>query len=294
MLYCERMKTISDAKLQRLEKKAQEIRQDLINMLTKAGSGHSAGPLGMADVLTALYFHILRHDPKNPDDPERDRVFFSNGHICPIWYTTLAHAGYLTRKEMLSTLRVLGSRLQGHPHKKSLSAIENPSGPLAQGVSQAVGYAYAAQMDEQKFETYCMMSDGECDAGQTWEALMFAGNNKLHNFTAIIDRNNIQIDGHTEDIMPLDSLRAKLEAFKFHVIDIDGHNIREVVDACNQARAIYEKPVAIIAHTIPGRGVGYMEFDYTWHGKPPQPGREHDIAIQDIRTLGGAITSEHE
>ena len=288
------MKTISDTKVQSLEKKAKAIRQDLINMLVEAGSGHSAGPLGMADIFTTLYFHTLRHDPKKPNDPNRDRLFLSNGHIAPVWYATLAHAGYLPKKEMLTTLRKLGTRLQGHPHKKGLPPIENPAGPLGQGISQAVGYALAAQMDGKKFETYCLMGDGELDEGQCWEAFMFAGNNKLHNLTVIIDRNNIQIDGDTEDVMPLASLRDKFEAFKFHVIDIDGHNMRDISDACNQARAIYEKPVCILAHTIPGKGVGYMEFDYTWHGKPPKPGREQDLALCDLRTLGGALCSEHE
>ncbi|MDO8622386.1 MAG: transketolase [bacterium] len=277
-----------------LERKANAIRQDLIRMLLAAGSGHSAGPLGMAEVFTALYFApILQHSSKKPDDPERDRLFLSNGHICPIWYTTLAHAGYLPRAEMLKTLRKLGSRLQGHPHRKSLPPIENPSGPLGQGLSQAVGYAYAARMDAKKFQVFCAMSDGEHDEGQTWEAIMFAGKHKLDNLTAIIDRNNIQIDGMTEDIMPLEPLRAKYEAFNWHVIDIDGNNVEAVVDACRMARAIYEKPVAIIAHTVPGKGVDFMEFQYEWHGKPPNAD-EAQRALVQLRTLGGKIHGEHE
>lgn len=279
--------------ISQLEKKANLIRQDLIKMLLEAGSGHSAGPLGMADIFTALYFHILNHDPKRPDDPKRDRVFLSNGHIAPIWYVTLAHAGYLPRAEMLTTLRKLGSRLQGHPHHKALPPIENPSGPLGQGLSQAVGYALAAQMDGASFETFCLLSDGEHDEGQIWEAYMFAGKNKLHNFTAIIDRNNIQIDGLTENIMPLESMRAKLEAFNWHVLEIDGHNMQEIIDACAQARAVFEKPVAIIAHTIPGKGVDFMEFKYEWHGKPPNM-EEARKALHELRTLGGKICSEHE
>ncbi len=263
-------------------------------MLVAAGSGHSAGPLGMADIFTALYFHILKHDPKKPNDPKRDRVFLSNGHIAPIWYATLAHAGYLSRQEMLTSLRKLGSRLQGHPHRKSLPPIENPSGPLGQGISQAVGYALAAQLDSANFETFCLMSDGELDEGQVWEAFMFAGNKKLHQLTVIIDRNNIQIDGLTEQIMPLESLRAKLEAFNWHVLEIDGHNLQAIIDACNSAKAIYERPVAIIAHTIPGKGVEFMEFKYEWHGKPPAPGAEAEQALHDLRTLGGKICSEHQ
>lgn len=277
-----------------LERKANDIRMDLVRMLTTARSGHSAGPLGMADVFTALYFApVLRHNPKRPDDPLRDRLYLSNGHICPIWYTTLAHAGYLSRREMLTTLRKLGSRLQGHPHRKSLPPIENPSGPLGQGLSQAVGCAYALRMDASPSQVYCIMSDGEHDEGQTWEAILFAGKHRLANLTTIVDRNNIQIDGPTEEIMPLEPLREKYEAFNWHVIEIDGHNREEIVDACNRAKAIVEKPVCIIAHTIPGKGVDFMEYDYQWHGKPPNAD-EARVALHELRTLGGRIRGEHE
>lgn len=279
--------------IRQLERTANAIRQDIIAMLTAAGTGHSAGPLGMADVFTALYFAVLHHNPKRPDDPARDRLFLSNGHICPVWYATLAHAGYLPRREMLTTLRKLGSRLQGHPHKHSLPPIENPSGPLGQGLSQAVGYAYAARMDSAPFQVYALLSDGEHDEGQTWEAVMFAGKHRIANLTAIIDRNNIQIDGMTEDIMPLEPLRAKYEACNWHVIDVDGHNIEEVIDACSLALAIAEKPVCILAHTIPGKGVDFMEFDYRWHGKPPSSAEARD-ALHQLRTLGGKIVGEHE
>jgi len=277
------MPHLTDKKRAALEKKANEIRQDIIRMLAEAGSGHSAGPLGMADIFTALYFHVLNHDPKRPDDPNRDRVFLSNGHICPVWYATLAHAGYLPRAEALGTLRKLGSRLQGHPHRGSLAPILNPSGPLGQGISQAVGCALAAQMDGKKFEIFCLMSDGEQDEGQTWEAYLFAAKYKLHNLTAIIDRNNIQIDGNTEDIMPLEPFADKLRAFGWHVMEIDGHNLEQIVDACEQAKAVYEKPVAIIAHTIPGKGVSFMEFKYEWHGKPPTKD-EAAAALKELQT----------
>ncbi|MDO8599068.1 MAG: transketolase [bacterium] len=277
-----------------LERKANAIRQDIIRMLLEAKSGHSAGPLGMADIFTALYFApILNHDPKKSNDPNRDRLFLSNGHICPVWYATLAHAGYLPRAEMLKTLRKMGSRLQGHPHKNALPPIENPSGPLGQGLSQAVGYTYAARMDARTFQVYCIMSDGEHDEGQTWEAVMFAGKHRLANLTAIMDRNNIQIDGATEDIMPLEPLKAKYEAFNWHVLEIDGNNIEEVIDACNRAKAITEKPVMILAHTIPGKGVDFMEFKYEWHGKPPNA-EEATKALHQLRTLGGKIRAEHE
>lgn len=277
-----------------LERKASAIRQDCIRMLTEAGSGHSAGSLGMADIFTALYFGgIFTHDPAHPDDPHRDRLFLSNGHICPIWYTTLAHAGYCSREEMLHTLRALGTRLQGHPHRKALPPIENPSGPLGQGLSQAVGYALAAKMDRRKFQVYCILSDGEHDEGQTWEAILFAGKHRLDNVTAILDRNNIQIDGMTEDIMPLEPLRAKYEAFNWHVIEIDGHHHEQIIAACSEAKAIYEKPVLILAHTIPGKGVDFMEFQYEWHGKPPNAAEAKE-ALRQLRTLGGKIHGEHE
>lgn len=285
--------TLHDDKLKELEEKANEIRKDLIEMLVAAGSGHSAGPLDMADIFTALYFHVLNHDPKRPDWEERDRLILSNGHICPIQYVTLAHAGYFPKKE-LKTLRKFKTRLQGHPHRPHLPGLETTSGPLGSGLGQSSGMAKVALMDNKKWHVYCMMSDGEHDAGNTWEGVMFAGKNKLHNLTAIMDRNNIQIDGYTEDIMPLEPLRKKYEAFNWHVIDVDGHNMRQVVDACREAEAIYEKPVMIIAHTIAGKGVSYMERNFEWHGKPPKPGEEEKIALADLRTLGGQIKSEHE
>jgi len=278
--------------IRQLERKANQIRQDLIKMLVEAGSGHSAGPLDMADVFTALYFHVLNHNPKKPDWDQRDRLYLSNGHICPVRYVTMAHAGYFPKKELM-TLRKLGTRLQGHPSRHDFPPIESSSGPLGQGLSIACGAAYAARMDGQRHFVYCLTSDGEHQEGQTWEAAMFAGNNKLHNLIQIMDRNNIQIDGHTEEIMPLEPLRQKYEAFNWHVIEIDGHNIEEVIDACNMAKAIYEKPTVIIAHTIAGKGVDFMEYDYLWHGKPPKPdeGRE---ALRQLRSLGGKIVGEHE
>ncbi len=284
---------IHDNKVKKLEERANAIRKDLISMLVEAGSGHSAGPLDMADIYTALYFHVLNHKPKNPWWEKRDRVILSNGHICPIQYATLAHAGYFSKKH-LKTLRKLGTKLQGHPHRRALGGIENAGGPLGQGASVAMGVALAGQLKRARYETFLLTGDGELNEGQCWEAFMLAGNAPLHNLTVIVDRNNIQIDGMTEDVMALDSLRAKFEAFGFHVIDVDGHNIRAFVDACDQAKAVYEKPVAIIAHTIPGKGVEYMEWDYTWHGKPPKAGEEARNALHDLRTLGGKIKSEHE
>lgn len=278
--------------IKELERKANEVRQDIIKMLLEAGSGHSAGPLGMADVFTAFYFHILNHDPKNPEWEERDRLFLSNGHIAPVRYAAMAHAGYFPISE-LKTLRRLGSRLQGHPERTKLPGVETTSGPLGSGLAQAAGYAYAARMDGKRFRVYCFCSDGEHDAGNHWEAVLFAGKYKLSNLTALVDRNNIQIDGHTEEVMPLEPLKDKYEAFNWHVLDIDGHNVEEIIDATNHAKAVYEKPTVIIAHTIPGKGVSFMENIPEWHGKPPKP-EEAKKALHDLRTLGGKIKGEHE
>ena len=272
---------------EKLDKKANEIRQDIIKMLVDAGSGHSSGPLGMADVFTALYFSVLKKRPKSPWWEGRDRVILSNGHICPVWYVALAHAGYFPKSE-LSTLRELNSRLQGHPHYRSLPGVENAAGPLGQGISMAAGIAYAGLMERKKYNVYCLTGDGELNEGQCWEAFMFAGKYRLHNLTVIVDRNNIQIDGNTEDVMPLEPLRERFESFGFHVIEIDGHNIPHIVDACNMAKAIVEKPTVLLAHTIPGKGVDFMEYNYEWHGKPPNT-KEAKKALQDLRTLGGRV-----
>jgi transketolase len=256
----------------------------------------------MADIFTAFYFHILNHNPRKPNWEGRDRLVLSNGHICPVQYVTMAHAGYFPLEE-LKTLRKLGTRLQGHPHRGSLPGIETTSGPLGSGLSQSVGMAFAAKMDKKKNHIYCLTSDGEHDAGNTWEAIMFAAKNKLHNLTVVVDRNNIQIDGYTENVMPLDSLRDKYVAFNWHVLEVDGHNIPAFVGAVNEAKAVYERPTVIIAHTIPGKGVSYMENRFEWHGNPPgtlepknNPPKDEQvkIALQDLRTLKGKIKSEHQ
>lgn len=278
--------------IQELETIANTIREDIIKMLVEAKSGHSAGPLGMADVFAALYFEIMDFDPGNPDHPERDRLILSNGHICPVRYAAMAEAGVIPKAELL-TLRKLGSRLQGHPERKRLPGVETTSGPLGSGLAQATGYAYAARMDGRKFRVYCICSDGEHEEGNHWEAVMFAGKNNLNNLTAIVDRNNIQIDGFTEDVMPLEPLVEKYKSFNWSVIEVDGHNIEEIVDACNRAKAIFENPTVIIAHTIPGKGVKFMENKFEWHGKPPNSA-EAKQALNELRTLGGRIKSEHE
>jgi transketolase len=276
-----------------LEQKANTIRENIVRMLEHAGSGHSAGPLGLADIFTALYFDVLKHDPKRPDWEDRDVLLLSNGHCVPVRYATMAEAGYFPKKELL-TLRKLGSRLQGHPERSRLPGLENTSGPLGCGISQAAGMALAMNMDKQLHRhIYVVTGDGELDEGNIWEGVMLAAKYKLSNITAIVDRNNIQIDGPTESVMPLEDLKNKWESFGWHVIEIDGNDIEAVIDACTMARAITEKPVVILAYTIPGKGVDFMEYDFHWHGTPPN----HDQAVKalhELRTLGGKIRSEHE
>lgn len=283
---------IHDRKIKRLERLANTVRQDIISMLTTAGSGHSAGPLGMADVFTALYFHVLHHRPSQPKWSDRDRLVLSCGHICPVRYAAMARAGYfpLTR---LATLRKLGSSLQGHPELHKLPGTESTSGPLAQGTSVAIGMALAGRMDAASWRVYAVLSDGEHQEGQTWEAIMCAGSKKLSNLTFIVDRNNIQIDGRTEDVMPLEPFADKYRAFNWHVLEIDGHNIREIIEACEQAKRVSEKPTVIIVRTIPGRGVHFMENHFEWHGIPPKPD-EAKQALRELRSLRGKIQSEDQ
>jgi transketolase len=289
------MGNISDAQVKKLQIKANEIRQSIIEMLTEAGSGHTAGPLGMTDIFTYLYFYTLKHDAEKPDWPERDRFILSNGHICPVMYATMAHAGYFDVKELL-TLRKLGSRLQGHPHREFLPYVETSSGPLGSGLSQAVGMALANRIDEGHTSSkyfYCSLGDGELNEGQNWEAIMLAGKEKLHNLIAIVDRNNIQIDGYTEDVMPLNPVMNKWEAFNWHVQEIDGHNFEAIDIAIAQAKSVFGKPSVIIAHTIPGKGVPEFERLPVWHGKAPN--KEESVrALQTLRTLAGKIRGEHE
>jgi transketolase len=278
--------------LTQLEQKANTIRKDIITMLEAAGSGHSAGPLGMADMFTALYFNILNIRPQEPEWAERDVFFLSNGHCVPVQYAAMAEAGFFNKDE-LKTLRKFGSRLQGHPEREKLPGLENTSGPLGSGLSQAAGYAYSLQYlekDTHRF-VYVMMGDGELNEGNIWEAAMFAGKYKLSQLIAFVDRNNIQIDGSTEDVMPLEDLKGKWESFGWHVLEIDGHNIESIIDAASQARAITNRPTVIIAHTIPGKGVDFMEYNYKWHGMPPNAEQAKE-ALKDLRTLGGKITHE--
>lgn len=278
--------------IEELEKKAVEIRKDIIKMLLAAKSGHSAGPLGMADVFTALYFgDVVKFNPKDSKWEGRDRVILSNAHICPVWYAALAHAGCFPVDELM-TLRKLKTRLQGHPSRDHLEWMETSGGSLGQGLSIACGMAYSfTKFDDKKNWVWCLSSDGEHGEGQMWEAAMFAGKNKLFNLTQIMDRNNIQIDGYTEDVMPIEPLKEKYESFGWHVLEVDGHNIEEIIDACNMSKAIFEKPTLIIAHTIPGKGVDFMEWEFSWHGKSPCS-EEAKTALECLRTLEGKIKSE--
>ncbi|MEK7135312.1 MAG: transketolase [Patescibacteria group bacterium] len=290
---------LTETKLAKLAEKAKEIRISIIEMLIEAGSGHTAGPLDMADIFTVLYFHTLNHKPKDPKWAERDRLVLSNGHICPVLYATLAHAGYMPLSE-LKTLRKFGSRLQGHPWREFLPCLETSSGPLASGLSQAVGMALSDKIDfglKSDRRIYALLSDGELESGQTWEAAMLAGKEKLHNLIAVVDRNNIQIDGYTENVMPLESLSDKWKAWNWHVIEIDGHNLEEIVDAFESAKSIFGKPIVIIAHTIAGKGVPEFERDYRWHGYDlnlKTAKEDYAKAIKELRTLGGKIRSEHQ
>jgi transketolase len=275
---------LDEGKLKELMSRANHLREALVEELSLAGSGHSAGSLGMADIFTAFYFHILNHNPKKPLWIDRDRLVLSNGHICPIQYVALAYSGYFPIDE-LKTLRKMGSRLQGHPHRGALPGVETTSGPLGSGLAQACGIALAGRLNKKRYRTYCVMSDGEHQEGNTWEAVLFASRHRLDTLTAVMDRNMIQIDGNTEDVMPLEPLREKYEAFGWSVIEIDGHNIRDIVDAVSEAEATRTEPTMIIAHTIPGKGVSFMEGDYLWHGKPPK-GDEVKMALDELRALG--------
>jgi len=279
------MTTLTDDKIKFLEKKALDIRRSIIEMLIEAKSGHTAGPLDMADVFTYLYFHALKQEPKNPDWPYRDRLVLSNGHICPVLYATMAHAGYFPVKELM-TLRKLGSRLQGHPHRDWLPMLETSSGPLGSGLSQAIGMAIADRMDNgvsSSKKIVCLMSDGELDEGNSWEGIMLAGKEKPQNLTVILDRNNIQISGPTEDVMPLDSLPEKWLHFNWHVQEVSGHDFRAIDTAWNQAQAMSGRPSVIIAHTIPSKGIPEFERQWQWHGKVPTTPQEIEVARKALR-----------
>lgn len=283
------MHSLTDVEVQALTLRAEDIRESIIKMLVEAGSGHTAGSLGMTDVFTALYFRILNHNPRHPDWVQRDRVILSNGHIAPVLYATMAHSGYFSVAE-LKTLRRFGSRLQGHPHREALPGLETSSGPLGSGLAQAIGMALMDKLENHKPDRYfyCLMGDGEINEGQVWESFLLLNKFKLTKVISIIDRNTIQIDGYTEDVLPLESLKDKMESFNFHVIEIDGHNFKDIVRAVGMAKSSLDRPTVIIAHTIPGKGVTAFEGDYRWHGKAPSK-EEGQAALKELRTLRGKV-----
>jgi transketolase len=285
------MPHLHEKRVKELELVANKLRQHVITSVAHAKSGHQGGPLGMADVFTVLYFHVLKHDPKNPAWEDRDRLILSNGHICPIRYAAMAEAGYFPVEELM-TLRKLGTRLQGHPERAKLPGSETTSGPLGAGLAQAAGLAYAGKMDGKKWRVYCATSDGEHEAGLHWEAMLFAGKYRLDNLVCIVDRNYIQIDGKTEDIMPLDPLREKYESFNWHVIECSGNDIADTHRALEEAQGVFQKPVCIIAHTIPGKGVSYMEGSYAWHSQPFKAG-EAEQALKELQAEEDRLKKDH-
>lgn len=281
--------SLTDLKALRL--KAIDIRVDFLKALTAAGSGHTGGPLGFADVFTGLFFNAANIDPTNPTWADRDRIVLSHGHICPLLYSTMAHAGFFPIEELM-TLRKLGSRLQGHPHREALPGLETTSGPLGCGTSQGAGMALGLKLDGKKQRVWVFTSDGEQQEGNTWEGVMFAAAKKLDNLTVILDRNYIQIDGNTEDIMPLDPLADKYRAFNWHVLEIDGHNMEAIIDAMEASKHLHDRPTVIIANIVPGKGVSFMENDYLWHGKPPTA-EELTRALADLQIWRQAIEQDN-
>ena len=274
------MQSLSPQRLTELEVQANLCRQGIIRSLLAAGSGHSAGSLDMADIFTAFYQHILRHDPKNPEWEDRDRLLLSCGHITPVRYSAMAYAGYFPVEELL-TLRKFGSRLQGHPERTRLPALETTSGPLGEGLAQGTGMALGAKLDGKDFHTYVVTSDAEHQCGLHWEAVLTAGKFNLDNLMCVIDRNFIQIDGSTEDVMPLEPLADKYRSFNWNVLQCNGNDIAEFIATVDKAKASKGKPTVIIALTTPGKGVSYMEGDYTWHGKPPNK-EQADEALREL------------
>lgn len=266
-----------------LEEKAGKIRRHIINMIYEAGSGHPGGSLSCVDILTALYFYTMHHDPLKPSWTERDRFVLSKGHAAPALYAVLAEAGYFPIEE-LQTLRKMGSMLQGHPDN-GVPGVEVSSGSLGQGLSIACGIALAGKLDRKNYRIYTLLGDGECDEGQIWEAAILASHYKLDRLTAIIDRNGLQIDGPTEKIMCLEPLAGKWKAFGWHVIDIDGNKMAEIATALDEAKSISGKPTVIIAHTFKGKGVSFMEWINAFHGKALSK-EEVKIALQELGAIG--------
>ena len=291
---------LTEDKINELNITANKIRQTIIKILVDAGVGHTAGPLGMADIFTALYFFVLKHDPKDPTWNDRDRLILSNGHICPVRYAAMYHAGYEITEEELKTFRQINSRLEGHPNVLRMKSLETSSGPLGEGLSEACGFALAAKMNKKEHHIWCITSDGEHEEGMTWEAIMLAAKYKLDNLTVIVDRNYIQIDGNTESVMPLDSLVDKYRAFNWNVFETDGHNMREIIDRLEESKSQKGRPTVVIARTTPGKGVDFMENDYRWHGIPPGLGpedkvvhdRQGEVALEQLKNIENQLTNK--
>ena len=261
-----KLKTVEE-----LDEMARQIRRDIINMLLISKSGHSGGPLDMADIFAALYFNKMNLDNEQPYKEDRDYLFLSIGHIAPVWYATLAERGYYPREEM-KTLRKINTRLQGHPaplKTHGLPGVEIASGSLGQGLSIAAGTALGLKLDKKDNHVYCILGDGELQEGQLWEAIMTAAHHKLDNLTVIVDKNDCQIDNRVQEVLNMDDITAKFRAFNFEVINIDGHNMKEILESIDKAKATKGKPTCIIAQTFMGRGVSFMEDNYKWHGVPP-------------------------
>jgi transketolase len=269
-----------DLSIPELEKMARQLRRDVITMIATAGSGHPGGSLSAADIVTALYFKVMRHDPKTPQWPDRDRFVLSKGHAAPILYAALAECGYFPVEE-LSTLRKLDSRLQGHTDRTLTPGVEMSAGSLGQGLSYGIGIALAGGLDKRDYRVYVLLGDGECDEGQVWEAAMFAPHHRMDNITAIIDHNDLQLDGRVCDIMALEPLTDKWRAFNWNVLEINGHDIKEILQALKKAGEVIGKPTVIIAHTIKGKGVSFMEGNVDFHGKAPNP-QETEQALKEL------------
>jgi transketolase len=269
-----------DLSVPELEKMAKQLRRHVITMIATAGSGHPGGSLSAADIVTALYFKVMRHDPKNTQWPDRDRFILSKGHAAPILYAALAECGYFPVEE-LSTLRKLGSRLQGHTDRTLTPGVEMSAGSLGQGLSFGIGVALAGRLDKRNYHVYVLLGDGECEEGQIWEAAMSAPHFRIDNLTAIVDHNGIQLDGRCCDIMGLESLADKWRSFNWHVIEIDGHDMSQILQALEEAGKTKLRPTVIIAHTVKGKGVSFMENNVDFHGKAPSA-QEAEIALKEL------------
>ncbi len=269
---------------QELQQKALDIRRGIVTAVHSAKSGHPGGSLSAADIMACLFFEEMNINPSNPDDPDRDRFVLSKGHVAPALYSTLANRGYFPVDD-LTTLRHTGSYLQGHPDMKHIPGVDMSSGSLGQGLSAAVGMALAAKLDNKDFRVYSLLGDGESEEGQIWEAAMFAGFRKLDNLVVIVDNNNLQIDGRLDEVCSPNPLDKKFEAFNFHVINIDAHDFDAIRAAFKEARETKGQPTAIIAHSLKGKGVSFMEGQVSWHGVAPND-EEYAIAMADLEKIG--------